>query len=336
MHKIVIRSAACVLAFAMASSLQRTCAFQNVEHKQWRHKLVKYQSLGPSECLFSMENPEADSVDARTSTHALALTPSISRKAASNQTHAIRNRYSWNERIAQLNDYLNEHGTTCVPKRYRGHGNLGLWVSKQRLNYRKLMLGEDSSLTTKQIDILNKLDFCWEATDNSQQKLRHHGECEGDWWTSYRCLESLLKASGQTRVGLLPLSTTMRRWLGKQRKELAQAKIKGDNGDLLQRIQALEQIDPTWNMSRHDIQWELRFHELLDYRQTFGDFNVPISFTNAKLANWVSNQRKEFTKRQSQKPSLLTPQRLERLNAIGFVWNRWDDAFVQKEVYRGR
>jgi hypothetical protein len=293
------------------------------------HRSMLFQSLSPSDCFAFAEGSSGD--------EKMRLPMSISRRAlptTTTSTSTPPRKYSWNERLAQLKKYLKEHGHTNVPKRYHGYGNLGLWIERQRRNYRKFTRGESTPLTARQIEDLDNLQFCWDASKIERHKMRQNEtESDTDWWRSYHNLKSLLEASGQNKVALLPLSSTMSRWLATQRKELSQVNVENDAA-ALQRVHAMEQLDPFWEMSRYDLQWELMYLELLDYREKYGDFNVPISFHNKKLANWVSNQRKQYNLLQRKKPSLLTKHRLKRLEAIAFVWNRWEDAFDQKDVYR--
>jgi hypothetical protein len=244
---------------------------------------------------------------------------------ASESAYDISSKYTWNERVQQLHTFIEEHGHTRVPKRYPGLGN---WVNKQRQNYRKHVQGERSSITKAQIDILNSLGFCWDAsngttTERSNAKEKDH---DGIWWYQLTQLKDALNASGVDKVALIPrCSSALRRWIDEQREEFSH----GTNTiERAQRFEALEQLDTSWYMTRRELLWEKRYRELVDYRKRYGDCNVPISFEeNKALAHWVSNQRKQYNLLQKKRFSNLTKQRKERLEAIGFVWNRWEDAF---------
>jgi hypothetical protein len=237
-------------------------------------------------------------------------------------------KYSWSERVGQLRDYLKDHGHTIVPKRYPGLGN---WVNKQRQSYRR------KTLTKIQIDILDELDFCWDASNLTLQRQRKDTS-DGDdaviWWKHFDQLKDQLSRSGVHKVALLPQSTSASQWIDKQRQQFFPDSDHNSTttGPVYQeRFQALQRLDPDWNMTRRQLVWEMRYQELLAYQQEHGDLNVPISYNkNKQLANWVSNQRKQFNRMQKGKPSTLTEARLRRLEAIHFVWNRWDDAFAKR------
>ena len=67
-----------------------------------------------------------------------------------------------------------------------------------------------------------------------------------------------------------------------------------------------------WNVPEY--LWEEGFKYLVAYKEKFGDCLVPTLFksNDYKLGMWVSNLRMRKEK--------LTPERLDRLNALGFVW----------------
>jgi len=65
-------------------------------------------------------------------------------------------------------------------------------------------------------------------------------------------------------------------------------------------------------MSRSEL-WNLRYNELLLYKEEHGNCRVPISYP--KLGSWVSVQRVQYKK------GKLSEERTEKLNEIGFEWS---------------
>ena len=78
--------------------------------------------------------------------------------------------------------------------------------------------------------------------------------------------------------------------------------------------------------------WDHGYFYLEAYKNQFGDCLVPerFIFKNYKLHQWVRVQRTNKEK--------LTPERLDRLNALGFVWNtyntKWEDGFKHLVNFR--
>jgi hypothetical protein len=223
----------------------------------------------------------------------------------------------WMTRASQLLEFKKQHGHVRVPKRYKEDPGLGLWVNKQRQQYRNFVTGQKPcSLTPERIEILDQLGFCWNTLDDPVDND------ESDWWEHYRDLQQQMqlkseKASSSctSLATVIPRNSHLGKWMQKQRV-----------ADLsVQQVDALNQLDPDWRMPLREFVWEQRYRELQAYRNEHGDCCVPITYIeNQPLAHWVSNQRKLYNK------NLLSSKQLKRLNAIGFVWNRWEYEFTKK------
>lgn len=68
----------------------------------------------------------------------------------------------WLEKYEELRRYRQEHGDCIVPKTY---GSLGRWVGQQREQYRKYQDGKPASISLERIEMLEKIDFVWNAQD---------------------------------------------------------------------------------------------------------------------------------------------------------------------------
>lgn len=258
----------------------------------------------------------------------------------------------WMERARQLYHFQQQHGHTTVPKRYKANPALGNWVNKQRQQYRNYKAGKKPcSLNENRIAFLDQINFCWDA-----RAVLTTAEPIGrqQWWSRFDELRSccLLQQRDhdapaveiESKSPLVSVSrqTTLGAWLDRQRKAYvetkrcnqADANIHRQQLEQLseEQISALSDIDPDWWMTRRQWQWENRYRALLVYAQTHGDCSVPISYPDRRLANWVSNQRKQYNLRVAGRPSSLTEDRLQCLQAIGFVWNHWEYEFDQKNV----
>lgn len=99
------------------------------------------------------------------------------------------------------------------------------------------------------------------------------------------------------------------------------------------RIVALEKLGFVWNS--HDAVWEERLKELKQYKNDFGDTNVPSNYEhNAKLAIWVKRQRRQYKFLTENKPSTMTPTRVEKLQEVGFTWSgRKPKKILAKETW---
>jgi hypothetical protein len=169
------------------------------------------------------------------------------------------------------------------------------------------------------------------------------------WWTRLKefehymaCLNNTSSTNDNMTTPLMnanlprgestsPPPTHIRAWIRQQRRN-----FKMNPNRLSQpQYEALNAIDPNWSVSRRQFQWNVQFQQLRIYKQQHGDCIVPISHANKQLANWVHNQRKQYNLRLKGKASDLTTERLQRLQDIGFVWNRWEYEFTKKQVQTG-
>mmetsp|Transcript_51883 Transcript_51883/g.76896 ORF Transcript_51883/g.76896 Transcript_51883/m.76896 type:complete len:524 (+) Transcript_51883:115-1686(+) len=75
----------------------------------------------------------------------------------------IREEFSvlWKKRYKELAEYKKKYGDCLVPQRYPDNPQLGTWVSTQRIHYKLLQEGKQSSMTKKRIIALEKLCFSW-------------------------------------------------------------------------------------------------------------------------------------------------------------------------------
>lgn len=94
---------------------------------------------------------------------------------------------------------------SIVPKTYESNPSLGRWVGQQREQYRKFQDGKPASITPERIDMLNKIDFCW----NAQDAL---------WRQRLEDLREIVKVNG---FGCAPPTKThqsLGRWLQRQQQ----------------------------------------------------------------------------------------------------------------------
>ncbi|KAL9182275.1 hypothetical protein ACHAXT_012927 [Thalassiosira profunda] len=113
-------------------------------------------------------------------------------------------------------------------------------------------------------------------------------------------------------------------------RQLYRRREKGEKTSLTEgRIRSLEELGFAWAVkgavSEHraktlQAQWEQRMQELKDYKAINGHCNVPIK-THKELGKFVMNQRHFYKAGISGQKNSLTPERINDLEEIGFVWN---------------
>ena len=107
-------------------------------------------------------------------------------------------------------------------------------------------------------------------------------------------------------------------WQSRQRADYKNDKLSAE------RIGRLEEIGFVWDLFNEA--FEKGYEETVRYKEQFDTPNAPANYITAdtfNLGTWQSVQRRNY------KQNKIAPERVERLEAIGFVWNPLDEAFEQ-------
>ena len=78
----------------------------------------------------------------------------------------------WSARYQELVAFREKYGHAQVPIGWEDNVQLSNWVSTQRQEYKLLQKGKSSRLTNDRIDLLNKVDFVWEAQRGGPRRKR--------------------------------------------------------------------------------------------------------------------------------------------------------------------
>ena len=92
----------------------------------------------------------------------------------------------------------------------------------------------------------------------------------------------------------------------------------------------LDELGFLWNP--RSVEWEKAFLHLVNYKKEFGNcwVSVAAQYCDYKLGAWVSRQRSHSRR--------LTPQQIDRLDELGFIWNvldfQWETGFNHLIAYK--
>ncbi len=150
-----------------------------------------------------------------------------------------------------------------------------------------------------------------------------------DWNDYYLEACAYYKKYGNLRIAknyVTEDGMTLGSWIQTQRKAYS-GKIAG--GLSQDRIEKLNQIDMLWSVRKSS--FDRAYEELREYYDASGDVDVKakyISTSGFPLGKWVSNLRVRVKLRG--KDAVLTKEQQDRLEALGFVWNKNDEIW---EIY---
>jgi len=261
---------------------------------------------------------------------------------------------AWDAKFSALKDFHAREGHCRVPSNHQEDGlKLGSWVARQRF--------KRNELSPEQIEKLNQIGFCWdlcgemwEANFAALQKFwRREGHCRvpqehqedglklGYWVSSTRRMKASLPREQIEQLNQIDFSWDSRREKSWEIKFAALQKFRHREGhycpppkhiedglklgawvsSLRQRknslpreqIELLNQIAFPWDL--HGEAWEANFAALKKFWQREGHCRVETNHQEDehKLGAWVSRQKK--------KRNTLSPDKVERLNQLGFIWD---------------
>mmetsp|Transcript_15771 Transcript_15771/g.23232 ORF Transcript_15771/g.23232 Transcript_15771/m.23232 type:complete len:529 (-) Transcript_15771:1082-2668(-) len=185
--------------------------------------------------------------------------------------------------------------------------------------------GTPSQLPPPMIDPqTGKRDLSWIPNEQNRKRMK-----TTKWGTMFHRLLQFKARNGHVLVpNRCEEDPSLGSWVSTQRRQHKLLTLGQKSSMTRERVEKLEAIGFAWATSdpRH-VPWEQRYKELIKYSMEHGGSTlVPIGYKeNPQLANWVSTQRQEMRLLKIGRSSRLTKERIEALEAIGFVW----------EAYRG-
>ena len=227
---------------------------------------------------------------------------------------------AWMERYHELVEYAKCHGNCIVPQNYSENPELGMWVKHQRQEYKRRKEGKlNRSFTEERIRLLEEIGFDWDPMESAWMERYHelveYAKCHGNCIVPQNYSEN-------PELGM---------WVKHQRQEYKRRKEGKLNRSFTEeRIRLLEEIGFDWDP--WESAWMERYHELVEYAKCHGNCMVPQNYPeNPELAIWVMNQRPEYKRRKEGKLNrYFTEERIRLLEEIGFDWDPWESAWMER------
>ena len=216
---------------------------------------------------------------------------------------------SWNNALAELQTYFNEHGNLDIKARYETPDGfkLGRWVCNLRTKVRTK--GLDQALTPEQQQQLAELGMIW---DRNSEKWEDYFEAAENYYKTHGNLDVMTKYV--TENGL-PLG----RWLSEITHQVC-----GENQDQLslskEQLKRLRSIGFRQE-KKTDRQWNEKYMLARNYYETYGNLNIPLSYSinGIRLGRWIANIRSK-RKHPGSSGMVLGEERIRQLDSIGMNW----------------
>jgi len=221
---------------------------------------------------------------------------------------------SWNFYYGLLQKYKKENNSVEVPRVYilPDGFRLGAWIGSQRVNRKK------NAISSMRIAKLDKLGFIWDALD-------------AQWEKAYEAFQQYIKENNSQLVPLLYKTSwglTLGSWVSKQRQYNRENKLSPE------KIARLDKLGFAWDFE--DAQWAKAYNKYQQYIKDNNSAEIPRRYQTPngyKLGSWVSKQR------QYNRENKLSPEKIARLDKLGFVWDfdyydaQWAKAYNKYQQY---
>jgi hypothetical protein len=213
----------------------------------------------------------------------------------------------WEQMLAALETYRNEHRDCKVPAQWPPNPKLANWVSKQR------QFKKSGKLKPERVAALEKIGFEWILGRGSVRPLLPR---IGNALTATQAWEEMFLALQQYKQQhencLVPQrwkeNHKLADWVSEQRMAYNKGRLDAE------RTRRLEELGFDWDPN--NTHWEKYYWQLVEFKKEHGNTNVPQrSGKYAALGTWVRNQR---AAKRYNRP--IMAERAKRLDEIGFVW----------------
>jgi len=214
--------------------------------------------------------------------------------------------YQWNVGFGYLRAYIDEHGDSLVPIRYKTLDGymLGGWIQSQRKS--------KDSLSKEQQKNLDGLGFIWDPF-------------EDQWNVGFEYLQAYVEEHGDALVPATyktPDGYGLGSWVRSQRYYSPEKNQ--------EHRRKLDTLGFVWDT--YQDQWDQGFQYLQAYVEQHGDTLIPNSYMapdGYSLGQWARIQREDR--------NVLDQERRKKLDALGFVWevltHQWNVGFEYLQAY---
>jgi len=232
---------------------------------------------------------------------------------------------SWDLMYRHAEAFFQEHRHLDVPRHYKTEEgySLGTWIITQRRVYSGEIAGR---LTPQQVQRLNAISMCWDSRSESR-------------WN--RAYAELLRYKGEH--GNLDIASDYMTAdgfaLGSLVSNIRTAKVYGQRSTYLTADHERQLTELGFIWDKLDYVWDQYYMACMQFKLEHGHLNIAAGYRSKEglaIGEWVGRQRMI---RAGRIQGRLTDTQIERLNAIGFIWEsryeqQWNAAYESLCSYR--
>lgn len=221
---------------------------------------------------------------------------------------------AWERGFEAARDYFDAHGDLGAPFNYVTPSGvkLGAWLCNQRDAYRA------GKIKPKRAQRLERIGMVWQKEDPWELRFalaeayyREHGN---------------LNVPGNYSVDGIGLG----KWVNEQKQSYRGNRPKQPLTEA--QIKRLESIGIEWR-NANEAAWDRRYAAVKAYFDEHGDIEIPkelVLSDGRTVGSWIKKQRT------AKRNGKLTARQIEKLDAVGMVWERpdpWENGFAYAKQY---
>ena len=221
--------------------------------------------------------------------------------------------FRWNEMYKLAKKYYVKYGNLYISNNYVTDDGekLGIWISNQRVAYKK------GKLSDKQILMLETIGMVWDKYD--------------DYWNKMFLLaQEYYNVNNNLRISqhYVAKGENLGQWISHQRVAYKKGKLSD------KQILMLETIGMVWD--KYDDYWNKMFLLAQEYYNVNNNLRISQHYVakGENLGQWVSDLRRKY------KNGKLSSERIALLESIGMIWDatidydlQWDKNFEAAQKY---
>jgi len=225
---------------------------------------------------------------------------------------AYKDNYQWERNFEKLTSYYKQNGHCLPPKTINDEkwGSLGTWIRSQR-KFVPLRAAKGDALNQDRKRRLDAVNFTWENSLDLQ------------WQEQYEALKRFKEENGHLQVSW-GSNRILAQFCNDQRKTIPE-KLSISNTVYQERKQLLDEIGFDWDRTpKIEKIWDDYFKSLKQYKEKFGNCNVPSTYENGKLYHFVRNQQVKVPLGMENGDPMYK-RRKQLLDSIGFDYeSKWE------------
>jgi len=308
---------------------------------------------------------QEDISNKRPKTHINTISPSSSSISSPQSQFFDSEDTSWNQRLSEMKSYIHRNKGTLELDIDKMGPELFIWTYTQSTMYKSNLLSESRKSELAKIDefvmFSNAEPGGFETINNEVNNDNDMNHQSTDQELQVNDTLQPLEASIEIEEPANDIehednniSTTNQRqrqnelkWKRQQPQDQScvnksDSEVEDENGheddEPDEAVINQSSSSSTKKLTKRELSWKSKFEELRRFKQLHEHTNVPKS--KKQLNNWVNNQRSEYKKFKDNKKSYMTPERIEKLESIGFEWecedyeSVWNKRFNELKEYK--